>query len=118
MMRHPRKQIEKNKKENKNVHMSGDPLSLLLLNKLERFLPRNHINGTSLLPETNTITLLRDMKHLRPESCADKLAIGGVGNRLQHLSNGCTVLGVEVGVDFVEEVEWRWVAGLDCEDEG
>jgi hypothetical protein len=34
------------------------------------------------------------------------------------LGDGCTVLGVEVGVDFVEEIEWGGVALLDGEDEG
>jgi hypothetical protein len=34
------------------------------------------------------------------------------------LSDGGSVLGVEVGVDFVEEIEGRWVALLDCEHEG
>ena len=34
------------------------------------------------------------------------------------MRDGGAVLGVEVGVDFVEEVEGRGVALLDCEDEG
>ena len=34
------------------------------------------------------------------------------------LGNGGAVLGVEIGVDFVKEVEWGGVAGLDGEDEG
>lgn len=34
------------------------------------------------------------------------------------LGDGGAVLGVEVGVDFVEEVEGCWVAGLDGKDEG
>jgi hypothetical protein len=34
------------------------------------------------------------------------------------LCDGCAVLGIEVGVDFVEEVEWGRVALLDGEDEG
>lgn len=110
----PRKKLEKDKI--KNVHMHGPQLSLLLLNKFERLLPRNHINGTGLLSEAHAVALLRDMQHLRSEGCADKLAVSGVGNGLQHLCNGCTVLSVEVGVDFVEEVERCRVAGLDCED--
>lgn len=36
----------------------------------------------------------------------------------EHLGDGGAVLGVEVGVDFVEEVEGGGVALLDCEDEG
>lgn len=56
------------------------------------------------------------MQHFRPERCADKLAVGRVGDRLEHLGDGCPVLRVEVGVDFVEEVEGCWVAGLDGED--
>ena len=37
---------------------------------------------------------------------------------MEHLGNGCPVLGVEVGVYFVEEVEGGGVAALDGEDEG
>ena len=36
----------------------------------------------------------------------------------QHVGDGGAVLRVEVGVDFVEEVEGRGVALLDREDEG
>lgn len=37
---------------------------------------------------------------------------------MQHLGDGSAVLGVEVGIDFVEEIERSRVAALDCEDEG
>ena len=36
---------------------------------------------------------------------------------VQHLGDGGAVLRVEVGVNFVEEVEGRWVTALDGENE-
>lgn len=90
---------------------------LLLLDKLERLLPRDHINGTGLLSEADTIALLGYMQHLRSERRADELAISRVGNRLQHLRHSGTVLSVEVGINFVKEVERCRVTGLDGEDQ-
>jgi hypothetical protein len=63
------------------------------------------------------------MHHLRPKRCANELATAVSilaslpAESLQHLGNGGTVLCVEVGVDFVEEVERRGIALLDREDE-
>lgn len=56
------------------------------------------------------------MQHLGSESGADELAVGRVGDGLEHLGNGSSVLGVEVGVDLVEQVEGGGIAGLDGED--
>jgi hypothetical protein len=78
--------------------------------------------------ERNTIAFIRHEQHLRSESRADELAahtariiciLGALLSRdfLEHLCHGCTVLGIEVGVDFIEEVEGSWIALLDCEDE-
>ena len=58
------------------------------------------------------------MQHLRTEGGADKLPISLFRYRLEHLCNGRTVLGIEIGIDFVEEVERCWVASLDSEHEG
>lgn len=56
------------------------------------------------------------MQHLRPESGADELP--AVGRELvQHFRDRSAVLSIEVRVDFVKEVEWRRVRGLDCKDE-
>ena len=41
-----------------------------------------------------------------------------ISDRSQHISNSSPVLRVEIGVDFIKEVEGRWIALLDCEDEG
>jgi len=80
--------------------------------------------------ERNTIALIRHKQHLRPESRADKLSthtartsiciLGTLLGRdfLEHLCYGCAVLGIEIGVDFIEEVERSWIALLNCEDEG
>jgi hypothetical protein len=77
----------------------------------------------------NTIALISNQQHLRPESRANELSthapsaifviLGALllGYFLEHLRDGGSVLGVEVRVDFVEEVEGCGVALLDCEDE-
>jgi hypothetical protein len=103
----------------------------LPLHKLQRLLPTHHINTTRLVsPKHNTITLIRHKDHLRPKrrtnelprhaSCAILSALTALlfGYRLEHLCDGSAVLSVEVGVDFVEEVEGCGVALLDGEDEG
>lgn len=58
------------------------------------------------------------MQHLGTEGRADELTVGRVRDGLEHLRHGSTVLGVEVGVDFIEEVERGRVTGLDGEDQG
>lgn len=70
------------------------------------------------MSKADTIAFLGHMQHLRPEGGADKLPVRRVRDRLQHLSHRRPVLGVKVGVDFVEKVEWSGVAGLDGEYEG
>jgi hypothetical protein len=89
----------------------------LFFYKLQRLLPLYYIDGTRFAPETNTIALLRNEEHFWPESCADKLAVGRIGDGLEHLRDGSTVLGVEIGVDLVKEIEWSGITGLDGEDE-
>ena len=80
--------------------------------------------------ERNTVTFISDKQHLRSEGRADELSAHGAGtvvrilaallrgDLLEHLRDGCAVLGVEICVDFVEEVEWCGIALLDCENEG
>ena len=80
--------------------------------------------------EGNAVALVSDEQHLRSESRADELAahaavaIVRVGaallcrDLLEHLGDGCTILGIEVCVNFVEEVKGCWVTLLNGEDEG
>lgn len=58
------------------------------------------------------------MKHFRTESSADELAVGGAGDGLEHLGHGRPVLSVQIGVNFVKEVEWCWVTSLDGKNQG
>jgi hypothetical protein len=79
--------------------------------------------------ERDTITLIRYKQHLWSECCTDKLSahatcsailLRGVllcGDFFKHLGDSGSVLGVEVCVDFVKEVEWSGIALLDSEDE-
>lgn len=68
------------------------------------------------MPETHTVALLGHMQHLRTECGANELSVRRVGYRLEHLRYGRPILSIEVSVDFVEEVEWCRIAGLDGED--
>lgn len=90
---------------------------LLLLHKLERLLARHDVDGTGLLSEANAVALLCHMQHLRSERGADELAVGGVGDGLEHLRHCRSVLRIQVGINLIEQIERRWVAGLDGEDE-
>ena len=79
--------------------------------------------------ESDTITFISDKQHLRSEGRADELSTHASGtifgilaallrrDFIEHLCNCGTVLGVEIGVDFIEEVKGGWVALLDCEHE-
>lgn len=92
-------------------------LGLLFINKLQSFLSLDYIDRTGLASEADTVTFLCNEEHLRTESRADKLPVGRIGDGLEHLCNGGTILSVKVGVDLVEEVERGWITGLNSEDE-
>jgi hypothetical protein len=114
------------------------PHSYLIPNLLRRLpiyesqslLSTHSINTTRLVMERNTIALIRHEQHLRSESRADKLSthtartsiciLGTLlgGDFLEHLCYSCAVLGIEIGVDFIEEVEGSGITLLNCEDEG
>ena len=94
------------------------PSRLLLLHEFQCLLSGDHINRTSLLSEADSVALLRDVQHLRAEGSADELSVGGIRDRLEHLGDSGSVLGVQVGVDLVEEVEWCGITSLDGEHEG
>lgn len=98
-------------------------LLLLPLHKLQRLILPHHDDATALVAQIpHPVALLRHEQHLGPEGGADELAAAGlagpVGDGPQHVGDGGAVLGVEVGVDFVKEVEGGRVALLDGEDEG
>jgi len=82
----------------------------------------------------HAVVFVRDMDEFRPERRADELAVVAAAEVFDHLCYCCSVLRweavlvgvvkreggehtVEVGVDFVEEVEWCGVTLLDCKDE-
>jgi hypothetical protein len=88
------------------------PPSLLLatnlsLHKTQRIILGHDINTTGLVVITDTIALFRHQQHLRSERRANELSLFGTFG--QHLGNGGTVLGIEVCVDFVKEVEGCWI---------
>jgi hypothetical protein len=104
---------------------------LLPLHKLQRLLPTHDINATRLIsPKHDTVAFIRHKDHLWPEGRANELSRHAtrtvlrtlttllLRNRLEHLCDCSAVLGVEVGIDFVEEIEGCGVALLDGEDKG
>lgn len=108
------------------AHLPSKPYLLRLrLNKAEGVCLTYGVNATCFSGriKADPIALFRHKHHLGPKRRADKLSAAGIlpafiGDGLQHLRDGGAVLGVKVGVDFVEEVEGCWIALLDCEDEG
>jgi hypothetical protein len=86
----------------------------LTIHKSQCLFPAYSVNATRLVVECDTVALIRNKQHLGSESRANKLSahatcsVLGVlatllsGDFLQHLSNSCTVLGVEVCIDFVK----------------
>lgn len=100
-------------------------LSLLhTFDKLKRRFSINNIDATRLVRVGNTIASIRHVYHLRPESRADKLTTSirvlstMTTQSLQHLRNSSSILRVEIGIDFVKEVERRGIALLDSKDQG
>jgi hypothetical protein len=57
------------------------------------------------------------MQHFRSEGSADELSVSRVGDGLEHLCNSCTVLGIQIGIDLIEQVEWRGITSLNGENE-
>lgn len=98
----------------------------LTIHKSQCLLTTHGINTTRLVVECDAITLVCHQQHLGSESGTDELAAHACAlailtvllcrDLLEHLSNCGTVLGVEVGIDFVEEVEGCWIALLDRKD--
>lgn len=82
------------------------------------------------MSEAHAETLVRDVQHFRAERSADKLPshrpivfvrgilISSVGEVQQVVCNGCSILRIEIGVNFIENIEWRRVGGLDGENQG
>jgi hypothetical protein len=117
-------------KQSPHSYLIPHLLRRLPIHESQSLLPTHSINTTRLVMERNTIALIRHEQHLWSESRADKLSahtartsiciLGTLlgGDFLEHLCYSCAVLGIEIGVDFIEEVEGSWIALLDCEDKG
>ena len=99
-------------------------LLLHALHEPQRILAIHNIDTTRLVRVCHAIASVSHKDHLRSERCADKLTTALAvlttlpTQLLQHISNSCAVLSVEIGVDFIEEIEGRWVALLNREDKG
>ena len=87
----------------------------LPLDELQRSLLAHNTDTTRLLLVADRIALVGHEQHLRSESGANELPISR--RFRQQLRNSSAILGVEVGIDFVKEVERRRVRGLNSKDE-
>jgi hypothetical protein len=96
------------------------PLSLAL-HELQRFLYRNCSYRGDAIRECHTITLLGHSQHLRSECRADELpalVLVHCGRQLVEMFSDCSsILRIEVGINLIEEIEWRWITCLDGEDQ-
>ena len=98
----------------------------LTIHKSQCLLTTHSVNTTCLVVECDTVALVCHKQHLGSEGSADELAAHACAlailtvllcrDFLEHLSYCGTILGVEVGVDFIEEIEGSWIALLDCKD--
>lgn len=117
------KQEKTKRSKEKGKKRTRTALLLLPLHKLQRLILAHDDDATALVPQvSNPIALLRHQQHLRPERRAYELAAARLARALrdgfEHVGDGCAVLRVQVGIDFVKEVKGRRVALLDREDEG
>ena len=102
----------------------------LTFNEVQSVRSRLDSDSTDIVRKRDTIALLSNTKHLWSEGSANELSTHGplalraifivvvVGKIVKMVSDSRTVLGVEVGIDLVEDVEWRGIGGLNGKDEG
>lgn len=91
------------------------PATDLPFDELEGILLVHNTNVAGLLLVTDTVALVCDVDHLRPESGADELPT--LRRLVQHLRHGSSILCVEIGVDLVEEIEGRGIRSLNGKDQ-
>jgi len=93
----------------------------LALHELQRFFNGYCPYRRDAIRKRHTITLLGHSQHLRSECSANELPalvlIHRRGQLVEMPGHCCSILRVEVGINLVEEVEWRWITSLDCEDQ-
>ena len=75
----------------------------LSLNKVQRIQLADTVDRTCLVAERHTVAFVCHMHNLGTESGANELRADFVGDRREEGSNGGTVLGIEIGVDLVED---------------
>lgn len=66
--------------------------------------------------ERDAVALIGDQDDLGPEGGADELGLLGLGDGVQKGGDGGAVLGVQVGVDLVEDDKGGRLGGLEGED--
>lgn len=87
------------------------------LNKVQRLFGRHAINRAGPVMERNTVALVRNHNDLGTESGANKLCVLRLRDGVQKSSYGGTVLGVEIGVDFVKNDKGTGLGRLQGENE-
>lgn len=107
------------------------PLLLgLRFNKVECILLGLLSNRADIVGEADAEAFVRDPQHFRPEGRANELSalrpvvavrgilVCSVGKVQEMIGDGRPVLGIQVRVDLVEDVEGSRVGGLDGENQG
>lgn len=90
---------------------------LLALDKVQRRLRRHAIDGAGLVGESDSIAFVGNEDDLGTEGGADELRAGLGRDRLQQAGHCGTVLGVQVGVNLVEDHHGARLGLLDGKDE-
>lgn len=89
----------------------------LPIDKLERILRVVAADSARLVAEGHAIALVGNVYDLGSEGRADELCAGLLGQRLQQLGHGCSVLSIKVGINLVKNNKRAALSTLERENE-
>ena len=89
----------------------------LTFHKVQRLLGRDTVDIAVLVSESDTIALVRNENDLGSEGGTDELRSCLLGDGVEKASNGCSVLGVQIGVYLIEDDHGTGFCLLEGEDE-
>lgn len=86
-----------------SVSMSSSLSGGLTFHKVQCLFSWDTVDIAVLVPESDTIALVRNENDLRSEGGTDELRSRLLRDGVEKASNGCSVLGVQVGVYLIED---------------
>lgn len=89
----------------------------LPLDKVERVLCAVAVDGARLVVESHAVALVCDVNNLWSKGSADELGTDLGRDGLEEGGDGGTILGVQVGVDFVKDDHGTALGSLQRKDE-